>query len=149
MRPEALAALDHCEHILHAGDIGSPDVIKTLETIAPVTAIRGNNDRASWARRFPETTTIELGALTIHLVHSVHDLEIDLVAKSVRIVVSGHSHKPSIETRAGVLYLNPGSAGPRRFKLPTSVAILMIEDETVRARIVEIPLQQRANLPTS
>ena len=138
IRPEALAALRTSELILHAGDIGMPEVLDALQDIAPVIAIRGNNDTGRWARKIPATKTLTLEALAIHLVHSVKDLELDPAEANIRVVVSGHSHKPSVERRDGVLYLNPGSAGPRRFKLPISVAMLTINGTRVRARILEL-----------
>ena len=140
MRPEALAALRGSDLILHAGDIGSPEVLESLESIASVTAIRGNNDTASWARRVPTAARLELEGVTIYMLHDVKELEIDPVVERIDVVVAGHSHRPRIERRDGVLFLNPGSAGPRRFKLPLSVAKLSIASGRTRARIVELSI---------
>jgi putative phosphoesterase len=139
MRPEALKALRGCDLILHAGDIGSPSVLTALGNLAPVKAIRGNNDTDTWARQLPETLDLRIEHTTIHILHSLHDLAPDRPAKA-SVVVSGHSHRPGIERRDKVLYLNPGSAGPRRFKLPVAVAILTIDDAQARARIIELKL---------
>ena len=124
LRPEVEAPLAGVAHIIHAGDIGSPDIIAGLERIAPVSAIRGNVDTADWAQQYPETRTLTLGGRRIHLVHDIKTLQIDPVSRGIDIVVCGHSHTPRIETIGGVLHLNPGSAGPRRFKLPITLATL-------------------------
>jgi uncharacterized protein len=137
LRPEALVALAEAEHILHAGDIGRHEILDELRKIAPVTAIRGNVDVAGACGELPATDVVELAGRLFYLVHSVHDLDINPVAAGVGVVVSGHSHKPSVETKGGVMYLNPGSAGPRRFDLPVSVALVTAGDE-VSARIVEL-----------
>jgi uncharacterized protein len=137
LRPEALVALAEAEHILHAGDIGRHEILDELRKIAPVTAIRGNVDVAGACGELPATDVVELAGRLFYLVHSVHDLDINPVAAGVAVVVSGHSHKPSVETKGGVMYLNPGSAGPRRFDLPVSVALVTAGDE-VSARIVEL-----------
>jgi putative phosphoesterase len=137
LRPEAIAALAEAEHILHAGDIGDPAILKALEKIAPVTAIRGNIDRSGECANLPATEAVELGGKLFYLVHSLADLDIQPAAAGVAAVISGHSHKPVIEHRNGVMYLNPGSAGPRRFNLPITLALMTIADE-VNARIVEL-----------
>jgi len=137
LRPEALSALRGSDHIVHAGDIGE-HVLAPLATLAPVIAVRGNNDRASWAQRIGETETLRCGEITLHVLHDLADLAIDPKAAGVDIVVSGHSHKPRIERRAGVLYINPGSAGPVRFRLPVSIGLLQISGREVTARIVEL-----------
>jgi putative phosphoesterase len=124
LRPEVEVPLAGVAHIIHAGDIGSPDVIAGLERIAPVIAIRGNVDTGDWAEQYPETRTITLGGRRIHVVHDIKTLQLDPVASRIDLIVCGHSHKPGIETIRGVLHLNPGSAGPRRFKLPITVATL-------------------------
>lgn len=142
IRPECLRALRGAELIIHAGDIGKPEVIEALRSIAPVVAIRGNNDREKWARKFPETAVVEVGKVRIYLIHNVNELEIDPAAAGFRVVINGHSHRPSVLRRGGVLFLNPGSAGPRRFKLPIAVARLWIKDTTVRARIVELAVNK-------
>lgn len=140
IRPESLRALRGAELIIHAGDIGKPEVIETLKSIAPVVAIRGNNDKEKWARKFPETAVVEVGKVRIYVIHNLKELEIDPAAAGFQVVISGHSHRPSITKRNGVLFLNPGSAGPRRFKLPVSVARLRVRGESVSARIVELAL---------
>lgn len=138
LRPEALVALAECEHILHAGDVGDVRILEKLREIAPVTAIRGNVDVAGECAELPATEMVELGGVFFYMVHSVDWMDIHPVAAGVQVVVSGHSHKPSVEMKAGVMYLNPGSAGPRRFKLPVSVALVTVSEEKVGARIVEL-----------
>jgi putative phosphoesterase len=138
LRPEALVALAEAEHILHAGDVGDPAILDALQEIAPVTAIRGNVDVGGACAELPATDVVELSGKLFYLVHSVRDLDIKPEAAGVAMVVSGHSHKPSIEARHGVTYLNPGSAGPRRFKLPVTVALVTVGEGGVSARIVEI-----------
>jgi putative phosphoesterase len=140
MRPQALEALRGSRLILHAGDIGSPEVIAALEEIAPVKAVRGNNDDEPWARRIPESSVIDLKPGKILLLHSRGDLDFDPAAKGIRAVVSGHSHQPGIEERDGVLYVNPGSAGPRRFSLPISVAKLQIDGKRWEASLITLNL---------
>lgn len=132
VRPEALAALRGSRHIVHAGDIGDPAVLDALARIAPVTAVRGNNDRGPWARKLPETETIELAGARIYVLHDLSQLDLDPAAAGIDIVIAGHSHRPVSELRGGVLYLNPGSAGPRRFKLPVTVARLALPARRVR-----------------
>lgn len=144
VHPEAMQALRGAELIIHAGDIGKPDVIETLKSIAPVVAIRGNNDREKWARKFPETAVVEVGKVRIYVIHNIKEIKIDPSAAGFRVVISGHSHRPSIIERDGVLFLNPGSAGSRRFKLPVAVAWLRVRGESVSARIVELaPIRQK------
>ena len=138
LRPEALVALAEVEQILHAGDVGDPAILDALREIAPVTAIRGNVDVGGDCAELPTTDVVELAGKLFYLVHSVHDLDIKPEAAGVAVVVSGHSHKPSVEERYGVMYLNPGSAGPRRFKLPVTVALVTVGEGGVSARIVEI-----------
>jgi putative phosphoesterase len=138
LRPEATAALAGVEHILHAGDVGDARILNELRRIAPVTAIRGNVDVHGECSLLPSTEAVELGGKLFYLVHSVHDLDLDPVAAQVDIVVSGHSHKPGIEHKKGVMYLNPGSAGPRRFNLPVSVASVTVAETGLQARILEI-----------
>jgi putative phosphoesterase len=133
MRPEALEALRGCAHVLHAGDVGKPEVLDALRPIAPLTVVRGNNDRGAWARSIRDTEAVELGGVAIYVIHEITLLEIDPAAGGFGVVVSGHSHRPAIETRAGVLYVNPGSAGPRRFTLP--VGFLEVDAGKARARI--------------
>jgi putative phosphoesterase len=139
MRPEALKALAGADLILHAGDIGRPEVIDALRNIAPVVAVRGNNDREAWAKEFAETESVNIGEVKLYLLHALQELSLEPSASGFHIVVSGHSHRPSVARGVdGVLYLNPGSAGPRRFKLPVSVARLTVRGKSFRARIVEL-----------
>ena len=140
IRPEALEVLQGVDLIIHAGDIGKREVIDALQDIAPVLAIKGNNDIGGWAHRFPETKLTKLGNTRLFVIHNVNELACDPVARRYQVVVSGHSHKPSVSTRDGVLFVNPGSAGPRRFKLPIAVAKLFIEDNQVNAAIIELPV---------
>jgi hypothetical protein len=136
LRPQAVAALQGCDRIVHGGDIGSAAILEALAAIAPLTMVRGNNDREPWAEGIPETTELCVDGVRIHVIHDVSQLGAGLAG--VQVVVSGHSHKPKVETRDGIFYVNPGSAGPRRFKLPVSVAELAIEGASVSARIVEL-----------
>ena len=138
LRPEAIAALRGSEHIIHAGDIGAADIIPVLQEIAPVTAIRGNVDLESWAMKFSATEVVELAGLSIYIVHDGNALDLNPHAAGFAAVISGHSHKPKQEMKNGVLYFNPGSAGPRRFKLPISVGRLQITSGSVRGEIIEI-----------
>jgi putative phosphoesterase len=136
LRPEAARALSGSDLILHAGDVCGFEVVEGLRKIAPVTVVRGNNDHDPWGSRLPETATVELGPVRIHMLHDLHDLAIDPGKEGVGVVVAGHSHEPSRERRDGVLYFNPGSAGPRRFRLPVTVGRLVVRGEDVSARIV-------------
>ena len=138
LRPEAVDLLRGSEHIIHAGDIGSPEIIPALEQIAPVTAIRGNVDTQPWARRFAETEVVELEGLHIYVIHDANALDLNPRAAGFAAVISGHSHQPKQEMKDSVLYFNPGSAGPRRFKLPISVGRLEITKGNLRAEIVPI-----------
>jgi putative phosphoesterase len=124
LRPEALRALEGCELIVHAGDVGKPEILDDLRVIAPVVAVRGNVDKGDWASRLPLTAVVPAKSARIYVIHDIHELDIDPAAAGFAIVVSGHSHKASREERSGVLYLNPGSAGPRRFRLPIMLARL-------------------------
>ena len=135
LRPEALDALRGADFILHAGDIGAPEVLERLRMIADLAAIKGNNDRDAWARGIPDTLEMKLEGVGIYMIHNVRDLEIDPAAAGYRVVVSGHSHMPSIREESGVIYLNPGSAGPRRFKLPVSSGMLVVDGERVEAQL--------------
>jgi putative phosphoesterase len=139
LRPEAKAFLHGCDHIVHGGDITDQDVLDQLAELAPVTAVRGNNDRGPWADSLRETEFVKIGEVFVYAIHDLAELDIEPKAAGVQVVVSGHSHKPSIEEREGVLFVNPGSAGPRRFKLPIAVGELIINGSSVSARIVEIP----------
>ena len=135
LRTEAAQRLAGVDHIIHAGDIGCAEIIDRLRAIASVTAIRGNVDKGPWARLFRDSETIRLGDQAIHVVHDIHDLSFDPAARGIAVVVSGHSHRPLIETRDGVLYLNPGSAGPRRFNLPITLATLDLTANGPQARL--------------
>jgi len=138
IREEALRALAGCAHIIHAGDIVTPPILDRLRTIAPLTAVRGNNDRGDWAKSLPEYEVVEFGAVLVYVRHDRSELDIDPSAAGFRAIVTGHSHKPAVETREGVLYVNPGSAGPRRFKLPIAIGELLITGDKVEARIIEL-----------
>jgi uncharacterized protein len=138
LRPEALDLLRGSDHIIHAGDLCSLRILEKLEALAPVTAVRGNNDRGPWAKRLRETELIQLGKVFVYAIHDIAQLDIEPRAAGVHVIVSGHSHKPRVERRDEVLYVNPGSAGPRRFKLPIAVAELAIDGESVTPRIVEL-----------
>lgn len=138
IRPEALALLAGCELIVHAGDVGKPEVLAELRKIAPVVAVRGNNDRGDWAKSLAETEVLEFAGLYLYVLHDLHELDLDPAAAGFRVVISGHSHRPEITYRGGVLYLNPGSAGPRRFKLPVSLALLEVVGGEHAARIERI-----------
>lgn len=138
LRPQAKAFLQGSDRIIHAGDICDSTVLDELAGIAPVTAVRGNNDRGPWAQQLSETELLQVGDVFIYAIHDLSQLDIEPNAAGVRVIVSGHSHKPLIRDRDGVLYVNPGSAGPRRFKLPIAVGELMIDGGAVSARIVEL-----------
>lgn len=138
MRPEAIEALRGSHRILHAGDVGDPKILDALARLAPVTAIRGNVDTEPWARTLPETEVVEAGNISIYMLHNLSQLDLKPEAAGFRVVLYGHSHKPSIEEKNGVLYFNPGSAGPRRFHLPVSVGRLIIQRKEVRAELIEI-----------
>jgi putative phosphoesterase len=138
LRPEAVAFLRGCDHIVHGGDVGDPAILDALAAIAPLTVVRGNIDSGPWAERLPETELVQLGELSVYVLHDLARLDIEPAAAGVSLVVSGHSHKPSITERRGVVYVNPGSAGPRRFKLPISVAEAIVVGRSFTPRIVEL-----------
>ena len=140
LRPEALEALRGSHHIVHAGDVGAPEILADLGLIAPLTVVRGNIDKAAWARTLPESELLEVGGVSIYVLHDLAQLDLQLKAAGIAAVISGHSHIPKQEMRDGVLYFNPGSAGPRRFKLPISVGKLTIENGTIQAQIFELPI---------
>jgi uncharacterized protein len=144
LRPEATAFLRGSGHIVHGGDIGSQDVLNALSAIAPLTAVRGNNDKGSWAKALPETELVQLAEVFVYVIHDLAQLDIGPQAAGVSVVVSGHSHRPLIQERDGILYVNPGSAGPRRFRLPIALAELNIAGKSVTARIVELRPQAGA-----
>jgi putative phosphoesterase len=131
LRPEALVALQDVDRIVHAGDIGSPEVLRGLAAIAPVTAVRGNNDHGPWARKLPHTGVLELGRIVLYVIHDVKELDLDPRVAGLSAVITGHSHRPLAEERDGVLFFNPGSAGPRRFRLPISMGRLLITGSRV------------------
>jgi uncharacterized protein len=135
LRPEAERQLAGVAHIIHAGDIGRPEVIARLQQIAPVSAIRGNVDIGDWAECYADTEIVRIGGRSIHVLHDIHDLKIDPISRGIDVVISGHSHQPRIETVGGVLYLNPGSAGPRRFNLPITLAILELDRSGLRPEL--------------
>lgn len=139
LRPEATAFLRGCDHIVHGGDIGTPAIVEQLAALAPLTVVRGNNDVGDWAEAIPETAGLELGGVRLHVLHDLARLDCDPAAEGVRVVVSGHSHRPGVVERDGVLFVNPGSAGPRRFRLPVAVGELRIgPDGAVAARTLEL-----------
>jgi hypothetical protein len=138
LRPEAVAFLRGCHHIVHGGDIGNQAVLQGLSALAPVTAVRGNNDAGAWAEALADSEVLQFGEVSVYVLHDLAQLSIEPKAIGMRVVVSGHSHKPLITQREGVLYVNPGSAGPRRFKLPIAVGELAILGNLVTPRIVEL-----------
>lgn len=138
LRPQAREFLQGSDYIVHAGDICDPAILEQLRENAPVTAVRGNNDHGDWAAAIALTEMLQVGDIFIYAIHDLAELDIDPFAAGVRVVVSGHSHKPKIDERDGVLYVNPGSAGPRRFSLPIAVAELIVDGSTVSARVVEL-----------
>ena len=135
LRPEAIEALRGSDHIIHAGDVGAPEILDKLRALAPLTAIRGNVDKEKWARKLPETEAVELAGTMIYVLHDLAKLDLKPEAAGFRVVIFGHSHVPRQELRNGVLYFNPGSAGPRRFKLPVSVGKLILSGSEVRGEI--------------
>ena len=141
LRPEALDFLRGSDHIIHAGDITGPEILPPLAAIAPLTVVRGNNDRGAWAREIPETAILRLGQVAIYGIHDLKELPLDPAGAGMRVVVSGHSHKPLCSERGGVLYVNPGSAGRRRFTLPISVGELLVDGDRVTARLVTLDVQ--------
>jgi putative phosphoesterase len=138
LRPEAVERLAGVDHVIHAGDIGRPDVIADLRKIAPTTAVRGNVDRDEWAAGYPLTARVKLGGRSFYVLHNLAELDLDPAAAGIDVVVSGHSHRPKIETVNGVIYLNPGSAGPRRFSLPIALATLDLSGDVIRPCIVDV-----------
>lgn len=138
VRPRALELLRGCDLILHAGDVGGAEVLETLAAVAPVRAVRGNTDHAPWASALPETDVVEAGGLFLYLLHDIGRLDLDPAAAGFHAVIFGHSHKPAVYRRAGVLFLNPGSIGPRRFRLPVSLALLGLRGDSLDPRLIEI-----------
>ena len=138
LRPSVIPALEHCDRVLHAGDVGNQEILDDLSVIGPVSAVRGNTDRGAFGATLPLTEMIEIDGVGIYMIHILDDLDIDPAAAGVSVVISGHTHRPLIEERAGVLYLNPGSCGPRRFDLPVTVAELRVEGGVPKAQVIEI-----------
>lgn len=138
LRPQALDFLRGSDHIIHAGDITGPEILAPLAAIAPLTVVRGNNDRGAWAQAIPDTAILRLGTVAIYVIHDLKELPLDPAREGMRVVVAGHSHKPAQSERDGVLYVNPGSAGRRRFTLPVSVGELLVEGDRVEARLVTL-----------
>jgi uncharacterized protein len=138
LRPQAISFLRGCDHIVHGGDIGHAEILTQLSALAPLTAVRGNNDAGAWADHVALTEFLQIGEVCIYVLHDIAQLDVDPRGAGVHVVVSGHSHRPSVGRRDGVLYINPGSAGPRRFALPISVAELIVADGAVSARLVEL-----------
>jgi len=138
LRPEAVAALRGVDRIVHAGDIGAPEVLAALAELAPVTAVRGNNDKGPWARAIAETQVVDAGGVLIYVIHDVAELDVDPAAGGIGVVIAGHSHVPRNEVRDGVLWFNPGSAGPRRFKLPIALGRLTIEAGRAHGEILTL-----------
>lgn len=138
LRPEAIEALQGSDFIVHAGDIGNQDIIDVLSKIAPVTAVRGNTDRGDFAKQYPNDEVLKVEETYIYVLHISQELNLDPIASGFQVVVTGHTHKPMIEIKDGIIYLNPGSAGPKRFSLPTTVATLVVTGAKVKADIVEL-----------
>ena len=142
LRPEVVPVFKGIDLILHAGDIGNAEVLDQLRTVAPIViAVRGNNDKGDWANEIPESEVTHVGGVSIYMLHDLNELDLRPPPGSVQVVISGHSHRPSIVRRDGILFVNPGSAGPRRFKLPISVARLTIQGATVNGELIELPIQ--------
>jgi uncharacterized protein len=138
LRPEALRAMRGSDYIVHAGDIGDPAILEQLERIAPVTAVRGNNDKGAEYKGVAQAEVLQAGEVLIYVIHDLNELDLDPAAAEFQVVVSGHSHRPSSRERDGVLYINPGSAGPRRFSLPISAGILRIDGKTIDAELLDL-----------
>lgn len=140
LRPQALAALQGCDHLIHAGDIGTAEILEQLQAIAPLSAVRGNNDKGAWAEDLPERLLLKFGRTALYVLHDLADLDIDPLAHGIAAVIAGHSHKPCLEERHGVLYINPGSAGPRRFNLPIGLGFVHLEQDRVRPELIKLTL---------
>jgi putative phosphoesterase len=138
LRPEAMAFLQGCARIVHGGDIGDPTILEELARIAPVTAVRGNNDQGTWAASLRASEMLRIEDVVLYVIHDLADLALEPRAAGISVVISGHSHKPSVTVRGGVLFVNPGSAGPRRFKLPIALGELAIQGGEISARTVEL-----------
>jgi putative phosphoesterase len=144
LRPEAIEALRGCDRILHAGDVGSPAILDRLRTLAPVSAVRGNVDLGGWAEPLPTLEVVEVGDVLLCLLHDRESLDLDPAAAGISAVISGHSHRPEVHRSNGILYVNPGSAGPRRFDLPVSVGRLVVNGGSLEAEIVKLDVAMRA-----
>jgi putative phosphoesterase len=144
LRPEALAALRGSDRIIHAGDIGGPELLASLAALAPLSVVRGNNDRGAWTDAIPTTDVVEADGVSIYVIHNIAELDLDPSAGGFRVVVAGHSHRPLQEERDRVLYFNPGSAGPRRFSLPVAVGRLTIEAGAVRGEIITLNINSNS-----
>jgi len=144
VRPEALEALKGSNLIVHAGDIGKPEVLDALQEIAPVSAVRGNVDKGPWAENLPISQVIEVGQTSLYIIHDLAALDLEPGAAGFAAVISGHSHQPSLDTRKGAMFLNPGSAGPKRFRLPISVATIEVMGTKVRPRLIELQVERTA-----
>jgi len=138
LRPEAIELLKECDLIVHAGDLGDPDILKTLEAIAPTFAVRGNVDRGSWTRMLPDKDLVDAAGKLLYVIHNVDELDLDPAAAEIDAVIFGHSHMPASYEKDGVLYFNPGSAGPRRFKLPVSIGRFTIIDACLKSEIIDL-----------
>jgi uncharacterized protein len=138
LRAEARAFLADCDYIIHGGDIGDAAILDELAALAPLIAVRGNNDSQPWANHLRETELVRMGGVFVYIIHDLSKLDVDPEAIGVRVVICGHSHRPLIGKRAGILYVNPGSCGPKRFKLPISIGELVVEGSEVRARTVDL-----------
>jgi putative phosphoesterase len=148
MREEALAFLWGCDHIIHAGDIGSQEILDSLSVIAPVAAVRGNNDKGVWASALPDVLRLQLESTSIYVVHDMAQLDVEPLPAGINVVVCGHSHRAVVQRQSGVIYVNPGSAGPNRFNLPVTVAELVIKKNTVTPRIVSLDVAASAKRKT-
>jgi uncharacterized protein len=144
LREQALAFLWGCDQIIHAGDIGGPEILDALERIAPVAAVRGNNDTGIWAQALPEIVQLQLASKLVYVLHDMAQLDVDPLPAGISMVICGHSHRPVVQRRDGVTYINPGSAGPRRFNLPISVGELIIKKNTVTPRIISLDVAAKA-----
>jgi hypothetical protein len=144
LRAEAKAFLEGCDYIVHGGDIGHPGILEELAKLAPVTAVRGNNDTGLWAVPLRETELLQVDEVCVYAIHDLARLDIEPNSAGIRVVVCGHSHRPLVEERNGVLYVNPGSSGPRRFRLPVGVGELLVTGSSVSARLVELALRNAA-----
>jgi putative phosphoesterase len=138
VRPEAIEALRGVDLVIHAGDIGKPEVLDALKAVSRLVAIKGNNDIGAWAKPLPDTQLVQTANTKLFVIHNVKELDCDPAAEGYKVIISGHSHKPSILARDGVLFVNPGSAGPRRFKLPVAVGKLFIQNQKVNAELIEL-----------